>query len=79
MNMVYNSNSVVGIYEDIVNAKSDLLKLLKDSGYMYDIDLDYDDYLLLKCCGKKGIEFPEDNILCFEIVYKSIGINNIMV
>lgn len=75
--LIYDANSLIGVYDDFGTAKKDLLEYLTRSKYSYDVEFDYADHFGVNCYSKNVMEFPENTGITFEIVNSTIRPNAI--
>lgn len=69
----YNVNSVIGIFDNYIDAKTQLIKQVDKLKYKYDLDENDDlEYLLLTCFTKNNKDIKCSGLLCFEIIKKTI-------
>lgn len=75
--LMYNVNCIIGIYDNMTDAKNDLIKKLAKLKYTYELEFDDEEYLFIKCETKNGIELTSSPIPCFEIIKRKINLNEI--
>lgn len=73
--IIINQYSIVGIYDGFDKAKRDVTDFFYRCKYEYSIDLEYADYLFIRCYGKNGIEL--ENNIYFEISQKNLTLNEL--
>ena len=75
--ILYNINCVIGVYEDIAKARYDLLGKLDKLKYTYELEIDTNEYLFVKCLTRNGIELCNNPIPSFEIMERKLCLNEI--
>jgi hypothetical protein len=77
-NLIYNVNSIIGIFTNLKHATNELVLELQKLKYTFDINDDFtDNYVFITVTHKNSI--PIHNNLCFEIKEKNIEINEIKI
>jgi hypothetical protein len=75
--LIYNSSTIIGIFDTYNEAKIDLIKKITQMKYdKYDI-YEENDYLCISCFSKNGKEIIAKGFPTFEIKFKKLGINEI--
>jgi len=77
--LVYNINTVIGIFDNYIDAKTELIKQLTKLKYNYDITDDNPElgYMFIKCFDKNGKKFMTSGLPCFEIMNRKVVMNTI--
>jgi len=74
---LYDANSIIGIYVDMVDAKTDLQAKLNELKYEYEYLVDEKEYCFIGILKKNGKKMISSPMHCFEIINKSLTINKI--
>ena len=76
-NTMYNTNSIIGIYDEYNSAKNDLVNKLNKLKYKYEFTIDRDDYCFIILQEKNGKKLTTNPIPCFEIIERKLTMNKI--
>ncbi len=73
----YNVNSLIGIYDNIFQARNDLLDKLKKNKCEIEIEFDDETYFFCHIISKNGKEITSSKRTCYEIIDRKIDFNEI--